>query len=337
MDLDRIMYFRTIVELGTISKAAAFLRITQPALGRQIQGLERSLGVKLLTRSSKGVLPTPAGNLLMQRTASLEADLSIMFREVASLSDEVSGELRVAVQPPFSTVLIPDLVQRYRDEHPRVALEVLDGFSADVTDGLLDGRFDVAVTDTPAYVSRDLTLIPLWVEPLAVIGPAAAASSVLFQTRPVPLAELVKHPLILPSSRYAVRKLIDMVMAREQLTCVPVVEANGPAIIYAMVKRGMGFTLMPSFGSAVLSTARICSAEIFPSIDRPVSIVVRSAVYGERKVQTFVRLFKAAVANLAAQDRYGTVRLGFRPNEAVRLLGQQSAASLSVVSSRVSG
>ena len=337
MELDRIMYFRTVVELGTISKAAAFLRITQPALGRQVQGLERTLGVKLLTRSSKGVLPTPAGSLLMQRTAGLEADLSAMFREVASLSDEVAGELRVAVQPPFSTVLMPDLVRRYRSEHPRVALEVLDGFSADVTDGLLDGRFDLAVTDTPSYVSRELTLIPLWVEPLAVIGPAAAAGTPLFQTRPVPLAELVKHPLILPSPRYTVRKLIDAVMAREQLTCAPIVEANGAVLIYAMVKSGLGFTLMPSFGSAVLGAARVCSADIFPSIDRPVSIVVRTAVLGERKVQTFVRLFKAAVANLAAQDRLGAVRLGFRPSEGLRATGRPSAASLSLVGSQASG
>ena len=333
MDLDRILYFRTVVELGTISKAAAFLRITQPALGRQIQGLERRLGVKLLTRSSKGVLPTPAGSLLIQRTASLEAGLSAVFREVAGLADEVVGELHAAVQPPFSTLLMPDLVRRYRSEHPKVALEVLDGFSADVIDGLLGGRFDLAVTDTPSHVSRELTLIPLWVEPLALIGPASAAGSALFQMRPAPLTEVVKHPLILPSARYAVRALIDAVLAREQLSCVPVVEANGPAIIYAMMKSGLGYTLMPAFGSAAVGGGRICSAEIFPSIDRPLSIVVRTAVLGERKVQTFIRLFKLAVAELAALERSGPVRLSFRPGESLRANGRSPPTLLSLVGS----
>ena len=336
MDLNRITYFRTVVELGTISKAAAFLRITQPALGRQIQSLERTLGVRLLTRSSKGVLPTPAGSLLMERTASMEADLSAMFREVAGLSDAVAGELHVAVQPPFSTMLMPDLVRRYSGEHPRVALEVLDGFSADVTDGLLEGRFDLAVTDTPSHVSRELTIIPLWVEPLALIGPASAAGSALFQARPVPLSEVVKYPLILPSARYTVRKLIDAILMREQLSCLPVVEANGPAIIYAMMKSGLGYSLMPAFGSAAVGGARICSAEIFPSIDRPVSIVVRTAILGERKVQTFLRLFKIAVAELAALDRFGPVRLAFRSAESGRATASSSPALLSLVGSRVS-
>ena len=73
MDLQALMYFRTVVEMGTISKASAYLRIAQPALSRHIQRLEHSLGVELLQRSAKGVTPTAAGRQLLEKTADFEA------------------------------------------------------------------------------------------------------------------------------------------------------------------------------------------------------------------------------------------------------------------------
>ena len=68
MDLKALLCFRTVAELGTISKASSRLGIAQPALTRQIQKLEHSLGVALLHRTHRGVRPTVAGQLLLDRT-----------------------------------------------------------------------------------------------------------------------------------------------------------------------------------------------------------------------------------------------------------------------------
>ena len=120
MDLRALLCFRTVAELGTISKASSRLRIAQPALTRQIQKLEHSLGVELLHRTHKGVRATAAGQLLLERTSRLEAELAELRRDVTNLSSQLAGSLHLAVQAPLSTLLIPGLVSRFITEHPGV-------------------------------------------------------------------------------------------------------------------------------------------------------------------------------------------------------------------------
>ena len=336
MDLRGLMYYRTVVELGTISKAAAYLRIAQPALSRQIQKLEHMLRVPLLQRTSKGVIPTQAGALLLERTARLESDLAEVCREVTSTAQEVVGSLHVAVQAPFSTMLIPDLVKDYIEEHPAVTLHLRDGYSADVNEALLEERLDLAVTDAPSHLSRKLTITPLWIESLHLFGPASAANSGLFQEHPVALADAVMLPLILPSPRYAIRRLVDAALAREQFKPKLVVEADGPAMIFAMVRRGLGYTLMPGFGlAAALEGVKFSAVETIPSIDRPVSILTRTAVQHERKVATFTRLFKAAAQDFLNREQPKSVRLCFPDvNQTIARPGLSGRAALSLVSSK---
>ena len=70
MDLKDLRYFRAVAESGSFSKAAAHIRVAQPALSRHMSRLEHSLGVELLRRTSKGVILTPAGAELLKRTAA---------------------------------------------------------------------------------------------------------------------------------------------------------------------------------------------------------------------------------------------------------------------------
>jgi DNA-binding transcriptional LysR family regulator len=82
VDLKDLKYFRAIAECGTFSKAAAHLRVAQPALSRKIQKLENDLGVQLLQRTARGVTATEAGRVLLGRTQELEQALEDIRREV---------------------------------------------------------------------------------------------------------------------------------------------------------------------------------------------------------------------------------------------------------------
>ena len=311
MDLRALDYYRTVADLGSISKAAAFLRIAQPALSRIISKFEHSLNVELLQRSSTGVAPTAAGRLLLERTAAVESSLAEISREVAGYAQEVVGPLRIGVQPSLSHTVMPNVLKQYLQVHPKVELRVLAGYSADMIDGLLDESMDVVVADTPSHAPRDITVLPLWVETLHLVGPPAAADTELFAGPKALLCEALKLPLILPSPRYSLRRLIDQTAAREHLQARPIIEVDGSAMIFALIKRGVGYTIMPSLGSWSFAPGRVCAIETTPGIDRPLSIVVRTAVLTDRKVSTFVRLFKAAVAELAASEQFRSIRLSF--------------------------
>ena len=311
MDLKAIDCFRTVAELGSISRASAYLRLAQPALSRLIQKLEHSLGVELLQRSSTGVTPTAAGRVLLERTAGLESSLSEIAREVSGYASDVLGPLRVGVQPPLSHVVMPDLIRRYMEAHPRVEFHVHEGYSADMLDGLLDESIDVVVAETPSHTPRELTVLPLWVEPLHLFGPSSAAETEPFRAGSATLAEALQLPLILPSPRYAIRKLIEQTASREHLRVTPRLEVDGPETIFSLVRSGLGFTIMPGLGASSFARGRVCGVPTTPAVDRPISILVRSSVAADPKVATFVRLFREAVVALADTDRFRNIRLTF--------------------------
>lgn len=149
VDIKDLRYFSVIAECGSFSKAAAHLRIAQPALSRKIQKLEHALGVKLLRRGARGVTTTDAGQMLLQRAMKFEHDFDEMRYEMARYAERATGMLRVAVQSPLSLVMAPELLRAYRPAHPGVTLELTEGFSGDLVDGLLNERIDIAVVDTP--------------------------------------------------------------------------------------------------------------------------------------------------------------------------------------------
>jgi len=331
MDLQALMYFRTVVEMGTISKASAYLRIAQPALSRQIQKLEHSLGVELLHRSAKGVTPTAAGRQLLEKTADVEATLGHISREISSYAHEVVGPLNVGIQPSLSVNILPDLVRQFRVEHPKVELYISAGYSTNLIDGLLDESLDLAFVDTPSHTPRELTTLPLWVETLHLIGPDAMSPG-LFDKGTIPLAEAFRLPLVLPTSRYSVRRLIDATAAREHLKATPVLQVDGVDLIYALLKGGHGFTILSSVGwVAELRRSKFRSVETAPAIHRPISIVARTSVLAERKVQTFVRLFKATAKEAASKEEPGRLRLTFADAADNSIANPKGGVSLKLV------
>ncbi len=304
MDLKELRYFRTIVQCGTFSKAAAHLRIAQPALSRQMQKLEHSLGVELLRRTSRGVTPTEAGQALLHRTIQFEQEIDETRREVAKYADRPTGAMRVAVQMPLSLIMMPELVKAYRTSFPDVVLELTEGFSGDLIDGLLDRRLDAAIVDAPSHLHADLTCSPLWVETLQLVCPAAGAAAEQFGAGPVPLAELAKLPIIMPSRKYAIRRLVDAAFERHRLKFRPIFEANGSFMIFELVKSGFGCTLMPSSGSYPwIVNGELRALDVRPAIRRTINLVTRTALLHERPIVSFRTIVEAIAPRIAGSKR----------------------------------
>ena len=305
MDLKELRYFRAIAEAGTFAKAAARLRVAQPALSRQMQKLEHSLGVELLRRSSRGVTPTAAGQLLLKRTMKLEEELEDTRREVSELSEQVVGSLRVAAPYPVSTLMIPSLLLDYRKRYPNVLLHAIDGYSGSITDSLLDERLDVAIASPTSHLHVDLTVFPLWTSELRLVGPASAASMPLFQADSVPLTEVAKLPLVMPSKSNAIRRIAEHAFARQHLRIRPAVESDGPLLTFAMVAAGLGFTLFPRTTFLPWEeSGELISRSVTPGVRRTIAIITRTALLHEKAVAHFVEMAKEAAVALVATERF---------------------------------
>lgn len=310
MDLREIRYFRTIAEYGNFSKAAAHLRIAQPALSRAIQKLEHDLKIELFCRSSRGVTLTLAGSMLLDRTGGLEKEVDQIRRSMAQFAEGVTGQVRVGMQTPFSIVIAPRLVRAYGERHPQVQLKILEAGSGDITDRLLDQQLDLAVVDPPAHDHADLLTIPLWSEQLFLVGRSEGIGGVPFPEGPITGEVLERIPLVMSSDRHALRRLIDAAFLREHRKLVPVIEAEGPLTIMSLVRAGLGYSLLPRMAlCASGAKAELRTAPIVPTLLRTVGIVVRRASRSERAVSSLIDLISNFMQQIAADDDVGGVSL----------------------------
>ena len=127
MELKELRYFRKVAEFGTLSKAATYLHIAQPALSRHMQKLEHEFGVELLKRTSRGVMATRAGQVLLERTLHLREEMEEIHREVSRFAKQPRGVLRVALGYPLAVLMVPRLVKAYKARCPEVALHFVQG------------------------------------------------------------------------------------------------------------------------------------------------------------------------------------------------------------------
>src|SRR5882757_3298130 len=145
MDLDVLKCFRRIVALGSLSKAASELGISQPALTRQIKRLEHTLGSELLVRNSRGVQLTEAGEFLLSRAGPLVDQVQLIGEEMSAWRGSLSGDAAICMPASLHRSVTSPLVADIRRNMPDIRLRVIDGFDALLHHQLQEGLVDLGV------------------------------------------------------------------------------------------------------------------------------------------------------------------------------------------------
>ncbi len=122
MELRHLRYFLAVGEALNFTKAAARLRVAQPALSRQIQDLEDEIGVDLLHRSSRGVTLTAEGKLFLEEVRELLKHADESIERVRALARGEYGELRIGYAPVPSTEILPPTLAAFLITHPILAM-----------------------------------------------------------------------------------------------------------------------------------------------------------------------------------------------------------------------
>ena len=195
--------FATVVQRGSMAKAAHQLGVSQPAVSEVIADLEHVLGVPLLDRSTRGVESTIYGDALLKRSVAAFHELKQSVRDIEFLSNPTVGDLRVGCTESLSTTILPPILSRYSRQYPGVAV-YLDDVTAPATEalgpGLRDRKYDCVlqriVTPLPDKRStEDLKAEVLFDDELVVV---AGSHTRWARRRNIDLAELISEPWILP-------------------------------------------------------------------------------------------------------------------------------------------
>jgi len=134
-----------VAEQQSFSAAAQALTMTQPAVSRQIAGLERRLGVPLFRRLPRGVRPTPAGIAAVTQAREVLAQLRDLESRVAAFGGLSGGELRMSAFASANTTLVPAAISRFRARHPDVTLRLAAVDPAAPMSAVRDGLVDLAL------------------------------------------------------------------------------------------------------------------------------------------------------------------------------------------------
>lgn len=143
MELRQLKHFVAVGEAGSITAAAKSLRLTQPALSRQIKALEEVLDTTLLERGAHSITLTPAGEVLLAEARKLLRASETMIEKVKSTA---AGEpLRVGYAPSLAGEFLSVAIERFTQFHPRVRVSLYDWSSAEMRAGLAAGKLDLIV------------------------------------------------------------------------------------------------------------------------------------------------------------------------------------------------
>ncbi len=235
MDLRQLEYFVHVAEMGSFTRAAAYLQVAQPALSRQVRALEVELRQGLLDRNGRGVTLTEAGKRMLTHARVILQQVQRARDDLEDQRGAATGRLAIALPPSVSRTLTGPLVQAFREQLPRAALSVVEGLSTYALEWLAIGRVDCAVVYnvTP---SPTVDLQPLLDEPLFLVSarrPRQAARG-----RPVALAEVADHALVIPSRPHSMRMLLETALANEGRRAQVALEIESIPAILELVRQG---------------------------------------------------------------------------------------------------
>ncbi len=137
----------TVAQRGSMAKAAAQLGVSTPTISEVIASLEHVLGVRLLERSAQGVVPTAYGQALLKRILVVFDELKQGIKDIEYLADPTLGEVRVGCAAVHAAIILPQVVQRFAQAHPRAVVHHDDvSIPAAQLSGLQERRYDLVLT-----------------------------------------------------------------------------------------------------------------------------------------------------------------------------------------------
>ena len=305
LTIHQFRVFDAVVRNGSLTKAAVVLDTPQPSISRLIAKLEQDVGTALINRSRQGATLTPAGKRFYQNALQVVHYHDLAIEEARSARGLLAGEVRVAAPDSVGGVLFAPLARSFKADHPEVRLRVFAAQSTEIGRMLAAESIDIGiVADThslPPGVSE-----PLFREALYLVGPMSES---LLKKPEVPLADVLKLPLILNSMPGGLRPLIDHGFS--QLGIQPQVEFEIDAnnSLLTLLAEGAGYSIMPySFVATLPRGARLGAARLIdPSLIRTLSMVAAPVGATKSVVREVSRRMREVVKQVSARAHWSLV------------------------------
>jgi len=295
--------FVTVVKLGTLTRAAEALFLSQPTISLQLQALERELGVALVERRRRRINLTNAGEALYELARPLVEGWETLDRDFqARVQGLQGGRLTIAAGTSTIQYLLPELVRRYRERFPAVQLQL-----ANVTgkDGLAMLRADQAdfAVGSMLDVPNDIAWAPVHHYDPMLIMPT---DHPLASREKITLEDLSPYGLILPPQRLSTYRLVDLMFQQRQVPYQVALEVGGWDVIKEYVAMGLGISIVTGICITEADHGRLAvrnMKQYFPQ--RSYGVVMRKGKFLSAEARAFIDLIRPGLLTHRDYDESG--------------------------------
>ena len=290
--LPAIWTFIQVVEAGSLTGAARELGVTPSGVSKQLSGLEKKLGVRLLHRTTRRIRPTDEGQSLYQRCRPLFEAFDEAGEAVRNMRDSLSGSIRIAATPAFGRAFLAPAVGAFVERYPGVSVEM--AFSAHRVD-LIEEGIDLALREG---VLPDSNLVGVRLGEVRIVL-CASPEYLARRSAPKDLASLEDHETISvpqPGFGGALRSIEDSIGGRLRLK--PRILVNDLFSIRELVLAGLGVGPLPDY----MVRRELAEGELVQVLpDAPLPTTLITALYPEKQFQSL--RVKTLVGYLAERFR----------------------------------
>lgn len=285
--------FAQVARLGSVSRAAEILGLSQPAVSLQLQALAREHGVTLLERSGRRLVPTAAGEALLALARPLVDGIDGLGLALqARLEGQAPRALAVAAGGVALRCWLPRVDPAWRADTP---LQVRHAGGSAALDLLRDGSVALAVGSW-LQLPGDIEFVALVHSPARLLAPAS--HPLVAAGRPTP-AEVARYPLVLPRHRGTSRQLLDLAFGRAGVAPSGIVDAGDWHAACALVALGQGVAVSTALAIEPIVDPRVTLlplSDAFPA--RPYGVAMRRGRTPDTVAQAYIDALRVAAADL---------------------------------------
>jgi DNA-binding transcriptional LysR family regulator len=304
MKLQDLHVFMTVVQAGSMGKAAQILNTTQPNISRSIGELEHALGVRLLDRHRQGIEPTEYGRALLDCGVAVFDDLRQGMRNIAFLADPTAGELRIGTTTFLAASFVSALVDRLSRRYPRIVFHLVTGYTETLHRELAERNVDLLIIRGSGPIADPRYDFEFLFDDSYVV--AAGAQNQWVRRRRIEIAELVNELWVLPPPDSVIGSIVMDAFRASGLDHPRVsVVTDCPHMRISLLATGRFVTIFPASAFRFLtkgSELKILPVEL-PMARRPNGIVTLKNRAISPVAQIFIDCAREVAKPLARRKR----------------------------------
>lgn len=238
MEWYRVFYWTA--KLGSLTKAAEKLHITQPAVSHTLKQLEERLGGQMFFRTTKGVYLTAEGQTLFSYVEQAISSIEIGEKKMAEMHDLSYGEINIGASDTLCKHFLLPHLEQFHEQYPEIKIRVTNRTTPETITLLKEGKIDFGVVNLPAVDSKiDFRISAMQQDCLVGNQEYAALAE-----KPLPIEDLHQYPLLLLEQGGSTREFLDQYAASNGVQLKPEFELGSLDLLTQFAVSGFGLTII---------------------------------------------------------------------------------------------